>query len=745
MTTTQDPARVESPRASGPTADPERLPAAGAGGPGDRPEGEASITHLLGRLGVIEERIRGLVTQRRAHDPQPDDPFRGLYLSDEAVEAILERRPELPLSTTASARLTDCERTADTAQRSGARLRLREVADRFGLDALDVDLLLLALAADVDPRFGQLFGYLNDDVTRRRPTVATALTLCGRPLGSGAARAHLVHGPLISGRLVQVDDADQPLPVRTLRIPDRVAAHLLGDDNPDPALVGALVSAPDAVWGDVGPVARALAAGVDLIHVREAATGSGRLLAIGALRELGRDAVVLDLQHLAEGPEPAELVDLAVREAMLGGAGLVAGPVEALGEVPSARIALTGLAGRRGLPVLLVGTVPWDPAWAPRTPLLVDAPASTDAERAQLWALALSEPGAPVNADAPSVAGDAEPDADATFEEEALDVAAATSQYRLNPEQVVRAARAAQVQARLDGGRLAAEHLRRGARAENGTALDRLARRIEPAVGWEDLVLPSATLTGLRELSLRARHRERVLGDWRMRPGGGRGHGVAALFAGDSGTGKTMSAEVVAGDLGLELYVVDLATVVDKYIGETEKNLERIFAGAARMNAVLLFDEADAVFGKRSEVKDAHDRYANVESAYLLQRIESFDGLLILTTNLRANIDDAFTRRLDVLVDFPLPDPTHRLALWDRCLGTVVPRADDLDLAFCADAFALAGGAIRSSAVTAAYLAAADGAPLGMGHLVTAVQREYRKMGRLSLPAEFGRYWDLIG
>ena len=157
-----------------------------------------------------------------------------------------------------------------------------------------------------------------------------------------------------------------------------------------------------------------------------------------------------------------------------------------------------------------------------------------------------------------------------------------------------------------------------------------------------------------------------------MRPGGGRGRGVAALFAGDSGTGKTMSAEVIAHDLGLDLYVVDLATVVDKYVGETEKNLERIFVEAAGVNAVLLFDEADAIFGKRSEVRDAHDRYANVESAYLLQRMESFDGLAILATNLRANIDEAFTRRLDVMVDFPLPDADHRHALWDRCLGTTV-------------------------------------------------------------------------
>jgi SpoVK/Ycf46/Vps4 family AAA+-type ATPase len=246
-------------------------------------------------------------------------------------------------------------------------------------------------------------------------------------------------------------------------------------------------------------------------------------------------------------------------------------------------------------------------------------------------------------------------------------------------------------------------------------------------------------------VALRARHRERVLGEWRMRPGGGRGMGVAALFAGDSGTGKTMSAEVVAGSLGLDLYVVDLATVVDKYVGETEKNLERIFAAAAGVNGVLLFDEADAVFGKRSEVRDAHDRYANVESAYLLQRMESFDGLVLLATNLRANIDDAFTRRLDVLVDFPVPDADHRLALWDRCLAPALRRADDVDLPFLATSFELAGGGIRSASVTAAYLAAEDGAEVTMGHLITAVQREYRKMGRLCLEHEFGRYYALLG
>jgi SpoVK/Ycf46/Vps4 family AAA+-type ATPase len=220
--------------------------------------------------------------------------------------------------------------------------------------------------------------------------------------------------------------------------------------------------------------------------------------------------------------------------------------------------------------------------------------------------------------------------------------------------------------------------------------------------------------------------------------------GITALFAGDSGTGKTLSAEVVAGDLGFDLYVIDLSTVVDKYIGETEKNLDRIFTEADRVNGVLLFDEADALFGKRSEVKDARDRYANVEVAYLLQRMEAFDGLAILTTNLRANLDEAFTRRLEAIVDFPMPEEEHRRRLWERNLPAALPLTDDVDLDFLARRFKLAGGDIRNICVTAAYLAAAEDRPATMADLIRATEREYRKLGRLTVEAEFGEYHRLV-
>lgn len=680
-----------------------------------------SLAHILGRVGVVEERIRALVALRRADDPQPDDPFRGLYLSEEAVDRLLEgAQSSLEDGNdgwpgAATARQRECEALADAAQEAGHPLRLRALADTFGLSALDVDLLLVALAADLDPRFEQFFGYLNDDVTRRHPSVAVALALCGEPLTSAGARARLLSGPLVSGGLLAVEDPERPLPGRALRVPDRVVGHLLGDDAPEPALAAVLAAAPKISWGNPGPLTRALKAGVRLAYLREPATGSGRILAAEALRSFSLPAIHLDLGRLANEREPLALVDSAVREAKLRGAGLVAGPLAAISDRP----ALVEALHAEPQPVLLVGDAGWDPAWTSRPPLLVDVPASSSGERLELWRATLGPPNG-------------------------LDVEAATSAFRLRPEQVVRAAGSALVQATLaEDGRATRAHLRAGARGENGSALDRLARRVEPVVGWGDLVLPDAVLQALQEVALRAKHRERVLGDWSMRPGAGRGHGVAALFAGDSGTGKTMSAEVVAGELGLDLYVVDLATVVDKYVGETEKNLERIFSAAAGVNGVLLFDEADAVFGRRSEVKDAHDRYANIESAYLLQRMETFDGLAVLATNLRANIDEAFTRRLDVLVDFPLPDATHRSVLWDKCLRTL-DRSADIDLAFLGKAFELAGGSIRSAAITAAYLAADDGGTVTMRHLVTAVQREYRKLGRLMLESEFGPYWGML-
>ncbi|MCX4730769.1 ATP-binding protein [Streptomyces sp. NBC_01363] len=677
--------------------------------------GDPNLRHLLDRAVAVEQRIRRAVEARQLTDPDPDDAFRGLYLTDENIARLLDEdearafpHPVPPPS------------APDSGEAWEERSRLTSLAAEFGLTVLDVEILLIALVPDLDDRFEAFYGYLNDDVTRRRPSIGLALGLCGLSPADQVARGRLsARAPLREGRLLLVEDLDRPFLSRALRVPDRVTAHLLGDDTPDPRLADLL-----APWhavpgvGDPAPLAGALAHGASLAYLREDQGGAGTALAASALTRAGHRVLGLDLARLAEDPTPAEAVRSLVREARLTGAGVVCAPLDAVSrEHPELLRLLTATP----VPTILVGRAPWDAAWSAAPPLLLHAPRVEPSTRAALWTDAYD---APVP--------------------ETIDVDRLLSPFLLTPEQITRAARGAAQTTHLDGGTLTPDHVRQGARAQNAAGLDRLARRIEPTVTWNDLVLPPDTHAQLRELTARARHRDRVLGEWGMRPGGGRGRGVSALFAGDSGTGKTMSAEVIAADLGLDLYTVDLATVIDKYVGETEKNLERIFSEAAGVNGVLLFDEADAIFGKRSDVKDAHDRYANVESAYLLQRMESFDGLAILATNLRANLDDAFTRRLDLVIDFPVPDPEQRLVLWERCLGPVLPRGKDLDLAFCAENFELAGGNIRSIAVTSAYLAADTDEPVTMPTLIHAIQREYQKLGRLTLASEFGPYLGLL-
>jgi hypothetical protein len=314
---------------------------------------------------------------------------------------------------------------------------------------------------------------------------------------------------------------------------------------------------------------------------------------------------------------------------------------------------------------------------------------------------------------------------------EVWDLAALAGQFALTSGQIRDAVATARDMAAQAGRALTNAHLFAAARAHSNPHLGTLARKIEPRYGWADIVLPDDQLALLHEIVATVRARPQVLEGW----GVGRklvsSAGVPILFAGPPGTGKTMAAEIIAAELALDLYKIDLSTVVSKYIGETEKNLERIFNEAETSNAILFFDEADAIFGKRSEVKDAHDRYANIEVSYLLQRMERYEGVTILATNLRANLDEAFTRRLQFAVDFPFPEEADRCRIWRTLFPPDVPREPELDFELLARRFKLAGGNIRNIIVGAAYLAAADGKAVTMAHLLHGARRELQKMGRL--------------
>ncbi len=306
---------------------------------------------------------------------------------------------------------------------------------------------------------------------------------------------------------------------------------------------------------------------------------------------------------------------------------------------------------------------------------------------------------------------------------------AVPDQYRLTADQLHLVSRAA---AAMGGDlpaavrRLAAGHI------------DAAASRVRPTRTWDDIVLDDDRLGQLREVAVRCRHRDTVFGLWGFSPQPSTG--VVALFAGPSGTGKTLAAEVIAGDLGVDLYKVDLANMVSKYIGETEKNLARVFDAAEASRVALFFDEADALLGRRSEVSDAHDRYANIEVSYLLQRLERYEGLVVLATNLAKNIDPAFLRRIHVMVEFPMPGAAERRRIWAHCLPSAAPTGADLDLDFLADGFDVSGGTIRNAVLSAAFLAAEAGSPITMATAVVALRRELQKLGRLVRPEDFGHH-----
>ena len=334
-----------------------------------------------------------------------------------------------------------------------------------------------------------------------------------------------------------------------------------------------------------------------------------------------------------------------------------------------------------------------------------------------------------------------------------------TNRFRLNPEQIADAVATANNTARLQlnnqfknqfknqfnnqYGNNLFSHLCNAARAQSGHDLGNLASKIEPKYTWNDIILPKNQLTQLQNICKEAEYQNLVHQQWGFAEKLSLGKGLNVLFSGSPGTGKTMAAEVIAHHLQLYLYKIDLSQIVSKYIGDTEKNLNRIFTAAQNSNAILLFDEADAIFGKRSEVQDARDRYANIEVGYLLQKMEEYEGIAILTTNARSNMDEAFERRLRFIIEFQLPDANYRHLIWQKIFPKNAPCNPDLDFEFLAQNFEITGANIRNIALSAAFLAADDGGVIEMVHLIRAIRREYQKMGQILRDKDLGDYLGL--
>jgi AAA+ superfamily predicted ATPase len=672
------------------------------------------------------------------------DPYRGLYVKDEDVARLLARGPCEPLSPALG-------REAETPLYDSIQKyprALTELAQVYDLTCFDLDVVLIALAPELDLRYERLYAFIQDDLTRQRPSVELALNLLCPSAALKLSR--LEHfspeAPLVrEGLLHLLPDPNQvhpPFPAHYLKLDEQLVRLLLRQPGLDSRLapfcewVGATAALDDLPVGDeqkralLALVSGARAAGRSLkLHFHGPRGVSKRSAAEALAAEVGACLLVCDLSRALDAADFGQALKLVFREAQMQDAILYLDGVDSLHtseRAPHAKLFGAALDACAGV-AILAGEREGLAGGSHGSLGVIDVPfpAQDFAQRRACWLDALRRRGV-------------------MLDDAGLDALA--GRFRMTRGQIESAADAA-VQRALwreaaltpddsDGSHGAPGLLPKlsdlfaSARAQASHNLGDLARKVEARYDWGDIVLPDDQLSQLKELCRQVKHRHVVYGEWGFGRKLSLGKGLNALFGGPPGTGKTMAAEVVARELSLDLYKIDLSQVVSKYIGETEKNLDRIFREARASFSILFFDEADALFGKRSEVRDAHDRYANIEVGYLLQKMEEYDGIAVLATNLRQHMDEAFIRRMHVIVEFPFPDEQYRRRIWEVTFPRETPLAGDVNFGTLAAEIKLPGGNIKNIALTAAFFAAEEGSAVHMRHLERAARREHQKLGR---------------
>ena len=702
-----------------------------------------SLAELLAHLQRIDRFIRVLVSAVRQPHAR-ENQFQGLFIPEDEVDRLLAQAPGTPPFSSVLDADPRAPGQVDSGEDGGAS-RLQKLVHLFQLSPFEINCLLISLAPEIDPRYERLYAYLQDDVTKRRPSVDLVLNLlCPTIEAKIAGRERfLSSAPLVRNGLLHLfEDPSKPQPTllgRHIRMDERIVNYLLDSDEFDPRLAPYVQRAelkreldelvmPRETKERLAGIATGKAR--NLVLYLQGPYGSGRQAIAEALsRKLNLRMLVFDLGRLATVPETdfRGVVQIALRETVLQSAALyLSGFDSLLGDDRRATLAdlVHEIGARQGL-WFLSAEKAWDPAGELRGSKFVrlDLPRPSYAERLELWT---------------RTAGS----------EAEIDLPGLASRFRFTPGQIEDSAATAQNLAYWRNpktGSPTTTDFYEACRLQSNRRLSDLARKIKPNYTWEQIILPADRVQLLREICNTVKYRAVVYDEWGFDRKLSLGKGLNVLFAGPPGTGKTMAAEIIAGELALDLYKIDLSTVVSKYIGETEKNLSRIFAEAETSNAILFFDEADALFGKRSEVRDSHDRYANIEVGYLLQRMEEYEGVVILATNFRKNMDEAFVRRMHFTVEFPLPNQAERLRIWETIWPANTPKGADLDLEFISQRFELTGGNVRNIALGAAFLAAENGGVVNMPHILHAMRREYQKMGKVVREAELagGGNWPL--
>jgi len=713
---------------------------------------EAELAHLDLLIKAEVARFRDFTTENRP------DLFRGIYISDAEIDSLTADSDSRAVDQAASSRQRAAELQEEIWQRRQATLKkgwplsLPQLARLFDLTRFEEALILICLAPEIDLKYQRLYAYLQDDIARRKPSVDLALKLlCSSPDERRAARAAFSAGAILfRAHLLQYHEAGQGYALsREFCLDHRIVSLLLGTDDMDRDLSACFKPAARAIELEAVCLPEDVKAGTrDLIQNYLSGTrqqqrlicdlhgpsGAGRkTFAATICREAAIPLITVDLRELLVRHEDFEKgIRRVLREAVLVGAAILIDQFDLLlteDEQARQRLQQTVAAIEEFSWVTFVSTErAWKPGGWLRAHVFVDVhfPVPDLQTRAELW---------------PALAGDP-----GRFSEE-INWEELAVKFRFTAGQINDALIAARNHALARTGPdqvITMADLYRGCRDQSNQKLSSSARKLTPRHSWQDLILPHSEMAQLGEICAQLKHRRKVYGEWGFGRKVSPAKGLCVFFYGPSGTGKTTAAEILAKELQLEVYKVDLSAVVSKYIGETEKNLSAIFNEAETSNAILFFDEADALFGKRSEVKDAHDRYANIEINFLLQRMEEFEGLVVLATNLRKNIDEAFFRRMHFAVEFPFPEEKYRYEIWKRHFPDTAPLAEDIDFNFLANRLNITGGNIKNIVVNAAFMAAANSGVINMRHLVRAASREYAKIGRLCTEAEFAPYHGLL-
>lgn len=674
--------------------------------------------------------LRAVRRQRARPAMRAKGQFWGSVITDDEVDSLLRAHGEIDYPIGADG--LDDAIAASSAYRDAPGGRLEQLRNAFALDGDDMDLLLLSIAPEISAGYGKIFAYLNDNLNQAYLTVDLATRVLRQDRRQRLVlQSRLLPGStLIQNRLL------------LLNPPDGMDTHTSRRVHPAPRLLQWLLKGDSVSFSDgakaldtslrpfvpkitedrLVAISNSLQTAVT-VAVVGGTVGMREGIAMAVARQANRPLVRVDMErskHYLQQPH-----DL-VRDLMLDGSIPYVVNVPDTDEEPAIRMQMMQIGSaiselpycvivggneRKALSAMLGGE---------RPNLTVPVGRTTNAERIGAWGDALERRGW-MREKAPEIA------------ERFYSVGGTTIERVLDRSE-----------AESGGSEPDLETIWSAAREAARPEFSGLAQRIVPKYGWDDLILPPNIIMQLKHLEHYLAQQETVMHTWgasKIRP---RGYGIKALFSGGPGTGKTMCAEVIAGSLGLDLFKVDLSSVISRWVGETEKNLKEIFDAAEGGASVVLFDEGDALFGSRGETKSAQDKFANQEVSFLLQRLEVFEGCAIITTNLQENIDEAFLRRFGAVVEFPLPQAEERVKLWERAIPANAPRAPDLDIQFLGEQFILAGGAIINASINACIVAAADNQAIHMRHVVYAIARELHKNGKQINRVNFGDYYDEV-